>query len=95
MAENEKLTCPICGEPTRVYMGNARKDRLCGKHADMLKHLSYLGCLFDPKVIKVDPTAPILAPFFHLKHVLQMSTEICNTLRRVLHCSGGEVLQMR
>ena len=34
---NEKLICPICGEPTRVYMGNARKDRLCGKHADMLK----------------------------------------------------------
>ena len=37
MADNQKLTCPICGEPTRVYMGNARKDRLCGKHADMLK----------------------------------------------------------
>ena len=34
---DEKLVCPICGEPTRVYMGNARKDRLCGKHADMLK----------------------------------------------------------
>ena len=34
---NEILVCPICGEPTRVYMGNARKDRLCGKHADMLK----------------------------------------------------------
>ncbi len=34
---NEKLICPICGEPTRVYMGNARKDKLCGKHADMLK----------------------------------------------------------
>ena len=33
----EKLECPICGEPTRVYMGNARKDRLCGKHADLLK----------------------------------------------------------
>lgn len=33
----DKLTCPICGEPTRVYMGNARKDRLCGKHADELK----------------------------------------------------------
>lgn len=29
--------CPICGEPTRIYMGNARKDKLCGKHADMLK----------------------------------------------------------
>lgn len=34
---NEKLVCPICGEPTRVWCGNARKDRLCGKHADMLK----------------------------------------------------------
>ena len=34
---NENLVCPICGEPTRVYMGNARKDRLCAKHADMLK----------------------------------------------------------
>ena len=33
----EKTTCPICGEPTRVYMGHARKDRLCGKHADELK----------------------------------------------------------
>ena len=29
--------CPICGAPTRIYMGNARKDRLCAKHADMLK----------------------------------------------------------
>ena len=34
---SEKLVCPICGEPTRVYMGNARKDRLCAKHADALK----------------------------------------------------------
>lgn len=35
--QNENLTCPICGEPTRVWYGNARKDGLCGKHADMLK----------------------------------------------------------
>ena len=33
----EKLTCPICGAPTRVYMGNPRKDKLCAKHADELK----------------------------------------------------------
>ena len=33
----DDLKCPICGEATRVYMGKARKDRLCGKHADMLK----------------------------------------------------------
>ena len=36
MNEN-KLLCPICGQATRVYMGNARKDLLCGKHADALK----------------------------------------------------------
>ncbi len=29
--------CPICGKPTRTYMGNARKDSLCGVHADALK----------------------------------------------------------
>ena len=33
----EELKCPICGEPTNVYMGNARKDRLCKKHAKELK----------------------------------------------------------
>ena len=33
----EELKCPICGKPTRVYMGNARRDRLCGTHADQLK----------------------------------------------------------
>ena len=31
------LKCPICGEQTRKFMGNPRKDKLCGKHADMLK----------------------------------------------------------
>lgn len=33
----EELKCPICGEPTNVYMGNARKDRLCRKHTKELK----------------------------------------------------------
>ena len=33
----EELKCPICGEPTLIYMGNARKDRLCRKHAKDLK----------------------------------------------------------
>ena len=55
-AENE-LICPICGEPTRVYMGNVRKDRLCGKHADMLKsgkiRLSDTGDFYDPNTFKV------------------------------------------
>ncbi len=34
---DNKLICPICGQPTRVYMGHARKDLLCGTHADLLK----------------------------------------------------------
>ena len=29
---NENLICPICGDPTNVYMGKARRDRLCRKH---------------------------------------------------------------
>lgn len=33
----EELKCPICGEPTSVYMGNARKDRLCRNHAKDFK----------------------------------------------------------
>lgn len=41
----EQLKCPICGEPTRVYMGNARKDKLCGKHADELKAGKIEQCL--------------------------------------------------
>lgn len=35
--EHNDLICPICGEPTNIYMGNARKDRLCRKHGKMLK----------------------------------------------------------
>ena len=32
MDEIKDLVCPICGEPTNVYMGKARRDRLCKKH---------------------------------------------------------------
>ena len=53
----DELICPICGEPTRVYMGNARKDRLCGKHADMLKSGEIIvnenGVFVDSKTKKV------------------------------------------
>ena len=34
---SNELICPICGKPTSVYMGNARKDRLCKEHAAALK----------------------------------------------------------
>lgn len=56
--EHNDLICPICGEPTRVYMGNARKDRLCGKHADMLKAGEIItdemfGSFIDAKTKKI------------------------------------------
>lgn len=31
----EKLICPLCGEPTSIYMGNARKDKLCRMHGKL------------------------------------------------------------
>ena len=34
---NENLICPICGKPTSVWYGNARKDKLCREHAQQLK----------------------------------------------------------
>lgn len=50
---SEELKCPICGQPTRVYMGNARKDRLCAKHADELKNgrlvINDEGLFVEPK----------------------------------------------
>lgn len=33
----DNLKCPICGEPTNTYMGRARNDKLCRKHAKDLK----------------------------------------------------------
>lgn len=44
MATEQIKTCPICGAPTRVYMGHARKDGLCGTHADMFKNGEIIQC---------------------------------------------------
>ena len=33
--EQNEMICPICGDPTNVYMGKVRKDRLCRKHGMM------------------------------------------------------------
>ena len=41
---NEILTCPICGEPTNVYMGKARKDRLCRKHGMLANKGEIVKC---------------------------------------------------
>ena len=32
---SEEKKCPICGKPTNVYMGHARKDGLCREHGMM------------------------------------------------------------
>lgn len=56
----ENLICPICGQPTRIYMGNARKDKLCGKHADMLKagEIEY-DTYWEKYLLKKSHTCPI------------------------------------
>ncbi len=36
--EEDELICPICGEPTYIYFGNPRNDRLCAKHGKMFKN---------------------------------------------------------
>lgn len=65
----EELKCPICGEPTRVYMGNARKDLLCAKHADMLKagkiETNKNGLFVDKetsKILNKDYVEPVTEP---------------------------------
>ena len=37
-------TCPICGKPTNVYMGNARKDSLCREHGIQANKGEILYC---------------------------------------------------
>ncbi len=54
---NKDFICPICDNRTRVYMGNARKDGLCGKHADMLKNgeiiVTEKGMFLEAKTNKI------------------------------------------
>lgn len=33
--DDDELICPICGEPTNIYFGNPRSDRLCRKHGSL------------------------------------------------------------
>lgn len=59
----EKLVCPICGESTNVYMGKARKDRLCRKHG-MMKNSGEIeendqGIYFEVSTGKI--ISPIIA----------------------------------
>ena len=53
----KELKCPICGEPTKVYLWWARKDNLCSKHASMLKakeiSLNEDGYFIDTKTKKI------------------------------------------
>lgn len=39
-----KLTCPICGEPTFIYFGNPRTDRLCAKHGKLANNWEIVQC---------------------------------------------------
>ena len=41
---NAEHKCPICGKPTSVWYGNARKDGLCREHAQMLREGKLVQC---------------------------------------------------
>ena len=57
---SEDLKCPICGEPTSVYMGNARKDRLCRKHG-MMKNAGEISVSDEGLFVEV-ATGNVLNP---------------------------------
>jgi hypothetical protein len=50
--------CPICGKPTRIYMGHQRKDGLCGYHADLLNKGTIL--FIDGKYIYAGSGHPVI-----------------------------------
>lgn len=55
---SEKVLCPICGEPTYMVYGKyPRKDKLCGKHATMLRDgeiaVTDKGIYYDTETKKV------------------------------------------
>src|SRR5574344_1188806 len=64
--KDNDLVCPICGKPTRIYMGNARKDRLCAHHADMLKkgeiEINSNGDFIDTKTKNILNTKTTTSP---------------------------------
>ena len=37
-------TCPICGKPTNIYMGHARKDGLCREHGKLANTGELIKC---------------------------------------------------
>ncbi len=41
---DEDLICPICGEPTNIYFGNARSDLLCRKHGMLANKGEIVQC---------------------------------------------------
>ena len=46
--------CPICGKPTSVWYGNARKDGLCREHAQMLKEGNLIPSTLQTKNASVN-----------------------------------------
>lgn len=60
----EKLICPVCGEPTSSYMGHYRKDRLCKKHAAEFKNGELILCEKCKKWHGVNQPCGQKKPFF-------------------------------
>lgn len=72
----DKLVCPICGEPTSVYMGKARKDRLCRKHGRMANAYEIVQCPNCGKWHKTEDDCDCKAPSKNYKQVYENDEEL-------------------
>ncbi len=80
--ENKDLVCPICGEPTNVYYGNARKDRLCYKHGQMLKKGEII--LNDNGIFIVAKTSEVLNSNYHNENSTVQDTNTSNSSKCIV-----------
>lgn len=53
--KSNDLICPICGEPTNIYFGNPRNDRLCRKHGSLANKGEIVQCEDCGKWNEFDP----------------------------------------
>ena len=58
----KEKTCPICGKPTNVYNGNARKDGLCRKHGMQANRGDIIKCFLCDKWHDADEACECCKP---------------------------------
>lgn len=61
----KEKTCPICGKPTNVYMGRARKDGLCREHGKLANAGDIIQCFLCDKWHNADEDCECCKPNKH------------------------------